>query len=359
MQETFIKSEINITRYEEGYRLFFIESKDYEQYLEEESKLSEKGIECFPIYGDFDKLEKLNPQPEKIYHSTTINPEEIRQRLAGYKGKIISLDELAKESIIKPTSIIRQILRYFKAIFFYKTSIVPLALSILILTLTNCYSINYIQKKNVDIEEKNIKNEKLDSENDQLEYEKKLPKKSESNLELERSLTNSIKKTYFENRIKRKTTSGDLYPNEKGELHIIGVYEGKYPNNIRHSMNYHPSGSVKVSIEITATPIILVLCSYEPVKWEITLDKESKIKKIILGGYYDQEVTGIPDRIPVYKDEFFAYKQDYRYEEMINKLKEFTDLTVSSFQGEYSKDSFVIDNDNYIYKPFDSNKRSR
>ena len=49
----------------------------------------------------------------------------------------------------------------------------------------------------------------------------------------------------------------------------------------------------------SATPIVLVLTSYEPENWIIDNTLGAKIIKVITSGYYAQRVTGIDANIPI------------------------------------------------------------
>lgn len=83
-----------------------------------------------------------------------------------------------------------------------------------------------------------------------------------------------------------------IHCNSNDEVHFIGVaYSNKdYPNKV----------DMKVSIK--NKPIILLLFSYKPMKWEILSGKNSKIKKVILAGSPKQTCKGLSYNTPIVKN---------------------------------------------------------
>lgn len=54
-------------------------------------------------------------------------------------------------------------------------------------------------------------------------------------------------------------------------------------------------------MKATAKPIVLVLSSYEPVDYTLTVDAQAKIAKIVTQGYYESSVSGAPAGTPIEK----------------------------------------------------------
>ena len=118
--------------------------------------------------------------------------------------------------------------------------------------------------------------------------------------------------------------------------------------------------TIEVETHRSDVPAVLVLMSYEPVKWKVSVKPENKIVKIILSGYHGQDIEGAPDNIPVevrsyeaspcrncarQPDYFYAYKQDSpEYENAVKKLKAITGLSPTSFQGSHQASRFSIGN---------------
>jgi hypothetical protein len=127
------------------------------------------------------------------------------------------------------------------------------------------------------------------------------------------------------------------------ELHIIGCYEGAYPPGVGHGGGQHPEGAATVRVDRPGKAVTLVLTAYEPVRWTIQPSDATFIERIILAGYHGQTLAKKPAGAAVESRSakagdqtyFFAYKQDGRYQRMVNALEDMTDLPVTSFQGRY------------------------
>lgn len=140
-------------------------------------------------------------------------------------------------------------------------------------------------------------------------------------------------------------------PRGNKELHLVGVYEARSD----HRGGYHPTGTIDIKIERQERPIILALSSYEPVQWNLVLEPEVNLEKVIINGYHDQKISGISG-IPIQE---FSYQQTgkylgkfaYRWDKLspnsdtlslVNKLEQFTNTNLTSFQGCYRGTSFTI-----------------
>ena len=58
-------------------------------------------------------------------------------------------------------------------------------------------------------------------------------------------------------------------------------------------------GISRVRITHTGSPLIVALCAYDPVRWIVDVEPQVQLKKVILTGYYQQQIEGLPDGIPV------------------------------------------------------------
>lgn len=137
-----------------------------------------------------------------------------------------------------------------------------------------------------------------------------------------------------------------LNPNEH-ELHVIGIYGAK---------KLKENAPVEVEVQPTTKPIVLVLTSYFSVEWKLKLAPGAKLRKVILSGYNQQNITGVPAEVPIarssyYPDEasrkegwFFSYEWNTPgYREMVRRLNDKTALPIATFQSEYEGTSFVVD----------------
>ncbi len=126
------------------------------------------------------------------------------------------------------------------------------------------------------------------------------------------------------------------------------LLEASFPNAIKKSTFSLAKATVPVRVIATKEPIVLVLCSYESVRWDIQAEKGANIKMVIVGGYHMQAVVGTnaPVAYRVYEDHekgqatpryFFAYKKDdERYANLVQAVRHETGADVTTFQGRYS-----------------------
>jgi predicted esterase len=127
------------------------------------------------------------------------------------------------------------------------------------------------------------------------------------------------------------------------ELHGVGIYEPRDGNG----------APVVVEVRPTAKPIVLVLTSYFSVLWNVKVAEGAQVKAVIIGGWFEQEIEGVPAGVPIVyraanpsgrKDYFWAYSADaFEYRRMVEKLNDLTGLLVSTYQGENKGSSFVVD----------------
>src|SRR5262249_53342543 len=119
------------------------------------------------------------------------------------------------------------------------------------------------------------------------------------------------------------------------ELHIVGVQSPK------------DDKPVDVEVQSTVKPVVLVLTSRGSVLWKLRFADSARLKAVILGGWDEQDIEGVPAGIPVihrtYRpDDGSRHQEGYfwanlgdsvGYRQMARKLNEITGLAVGSFQG--------------------------
>lgn len=131
---------------------------------------------------------------------------------------------------------------------------------------------------------------------------------------------------------------------DEAEVHVIGVYS---------------DGTVTVKVDYSKHPIVLVLTAYESVKWDIQVQPDTKIERLIVSGYHAQSYQGITSSTPV---EIYTYdlskcstpcwhRQSYFYaydlvdaqRQLDPKIQGIIGKRMNSFQGSYTGASFNID----------------
>lgn len=138
------------------------------------------------------------------------------------------------------------------------------------------------------------------------------------------------------------------------QIYGIGAYEPKYyPGGVGHSFRNHPQGEVKVNILPNGgleDNTLMVLSSYEPVKWVFTGDV-SKVKRVFVTGYHDQEVVGLPSGVEIVEQSyeggageyFYAYDQaSDEFKRLESFIKQKTGYGFGLFTGKYTAPEVVV-----------------
>jgi hypothetical protein len=113
----------------------------------------------------------------------------------------------------------------------------------------------------------------------------------------------------------------------KPQLHAIGIY----------------GGDSRVKITYTGAPLIVALCAYEPALWTIEADPGVQLKKVILGGYHQQRVQGLPDGVSIEGQLNEARNETYSYHaftpleahRVAKRLLEIAGMKPTTFQTTY------------------------
>lgn len=80
-----------ITRYE-NFKVLFIHPDEYESiYIPAHIILEENSIEDYPIYNNYEQLQRLSPQPTEVYYSRKVDKEKLKQI---YSGKITEVKKI-------------------------------------------------------------------------------------------------------------------------------------------------------------------------------------------------------------------------------------------------------------------------
>ena len=149
-------------------------------------------------------------------------------------------------------------------------------------------------------------------------------------------------------------TDREPYPqfSAQATLYMFGVYAGQRTQAKKTTRRKnHREGVVQVEVPNPGHPIILVLSAYEPVHWQLRFPQGNTVEHIILSGYYQQRISGVPTDIPVIeyspvtgqRNRFFAYKrQDKNYRKAANILLEMTHKPISGFRGDYRTGEFHL-----------------
>ena len=124
---------------------------------------------------------------------------------------------------------------------------------------------------------------------------------------------------------------------------VIGVYEGASPSPGSGSGSPpRGTGQVRINVQPGATPLVLVLSSYEPVNW-IVNSNGRKISAILMSSYHESKVTGAQNVQVLKMGSRHAYKLDSReYELLKQDISRYVPNPVQSFQGSYKGQDFSV-----------------
>ena len=92
--------------------------------------------------------------------------------------------------------------------------------------------------------------------------------------------------------------SPKCFPDISGQAkaHIVSVYQGTEPAS---ADSKHPFRYVDVRLEATTEPALMVLTAYEPVVWRVEVATHASLMGVVLSGYHEQLVSGLPENIPI------------------------------------------------------------
>src|SRR5581483_7522475 len=101
----------------------------------------------------------------------------------------------------------------------------------------------------------------------------------------------------------RAAPLADLAKNAR--IEAIGVYEG---DGASHGPGLpRKAGQVEVRISRTQQPLVLVLSSYEPVRWKLVQEPGARLAAVLVSGYYPSEVVGAANARTVVIGNAYAY----------------------------------------------------
>lgn len=134
------------------------------------------------------------------------------------------------------------------------------------------------------------------------------------------------------------------------DLIFVSVYEA----DSGHGGGSHPMYPANVTIEDGGSkPIVLLLSSYEPVRWDLTVAPGIEIREVILNGYHEHDFTGVDPSLVTNKsgsgNYLAACGYSYPYSGggcdtsvLIDTVEDFIGLSLSIFAGTYNASDFTV-----------------
>jgi hypothetical protein len=125
------------------------------------------------------------------------------------------------------------------------------------------------------------------------------------------------------------------------QVAIVGVYEAR--TDPPRAAGSHTPGGIRVSVAPGSAPLVLVLTSYEPVRWNVQNTNGRKIAAVLLSGYHESSVVGLDNAKVLKIGSNYAYKLDSpEYERLKKDVARYVASPVKSFQGGYEGQEFTV-----------------
>jgi hypothetical protein len=124
------------------------------------------------------------------------------------------------------------------------------------------------------------------------------------------------------------------------QIESIGVYQGA---RLAHSSNSTENGIVEVRVRRSPKPILLILSSYESVRWNLSLEPGARLAGVLVSGYKTSQVTGNGSARVMVIGGSYAYKMDSADYLALNAgVQRLTGKPIHYFQGRYEGASFSV-----------------
>jgi hypothetical protein len=125
------------------------------------------------------------------------------------------------------------------------------------------------------------------------------------------------------------------------QVEAIGVYQGA--TGTPQAGGMRRPGAVEVRLRRSARPLVLVLSSYEPVRWVLVPEPGAQLAAVLVSGYYPSQVAGAGSARVIMAGDAYAYKQDSgQYEALNRQVLRFVGKGIGLFQGRYEGSNFSV-----------------
>jgi len=138
-----------------------------------------------------------------------------------------------------------------------------------------------------------------------------------------------------------RTIQGPLLARaQNADVRAVGVYQG---SDIGRSGAGARTGTVNVIVRPAPRPIVLVLSSYEPVRWVITLQDGAKLAAVVQSSYSPSEVLGAGGAPITNIGQRYAYKRGSpEFTALDEDVAKWTGKRIGGFQGAYTGKMFIL-----------------
>ncbi len=127
------------------------------------------------------------------------------------------------------------------------------------------------------------------------------------------------------------------------QVAMVGVYQAPRGSSSVSGSGARQAGSVSITVGSGSTPLVLVLTSYESVRWNVKNTGGRKIAAVLLSGYSESEVAGLTNTKILKIGSGYAYKVDSpEYNRLKIDVSRYVSNPVTSFQGRYEGQEFSV-----------------
>ena len=124
-----------------------------------------------------------------------------------------------------------------------------------------------------------------------------------------------------------------------GRIEAVGVYQGVSASAVGQSRKV---GSVTVRVR-SGKPVLLVLSSYEPVRWTLVPEPGATILGVLVSGYHQSEVLGAGRARVLMSGSTYAYTAgSSEYRALNRQTLLYTGKEIDTFQGKYEGSAFTV-----------------
>lgn len=128
---------------------------------------------------------------------------------------------------------------------------------------------------------------------------------------------------------------------KEAQIEAVGVYQGN--GSVSQSSGSRQTGYVEVRIRRSSKPIVLVLSSYEPVRWMLVSEAGARLAAVLVSGYHPSQVVGAGSAPIVMNGSKYAYKADSsEYRALNQAVYSVTGREIGLFQGRYDGGQFSV-----------------
>lgn len=127
------------------------------------------------------------------------------------------------------------------------------------------------------------------------------------------------------------------------QIEGVGVYQGTAIQSGSRSSDGRRIGAIDVRVRPSAKPIVLVLSSYEAVRWNVIVEPGARLATVLLSSYGASQVVGAGAVRVVQIGTTYAYKLgSSEYDALNQDVKKWTGKGMGIFQGRYEGSTFSV-----------------